>query len=180
MRFKQYLVVLILVLLQSYTIFVVAKEAVPMSADPEMEKTVNKISSELRCLVCQNQTIADSHAELAVDLKNQVREMVASGKTEDDIVAYMVQRYGDFVRYRPPVNQATILLWVGPFLLMAAGIVLLYFNLKKRRTVIVDAPLSDEESGLFDAVLAGKKTSPDKTEASVDNSANKAVKDNKS
>ena len=169
--YKKYVVILIFALLQSYALCGLAKEAVSMAKDPEMEKVVNKISSELRCLVCQNQTIADSHAELAVDLKNQVREMVASGKSEDDIIAYMVKRYGDFVRYRPPVNQATILLWVGPFLLMAAGIILLYFNLKKRRTVITDAPLSDEESGLFDAMLEGKANS-DKLD--------KAVKDNKS
>jgi cytochrome c-type biogenesis protein CcmH len=86
---------------------VLAKEAEPMAADPEMEKLVNDISAELRCLVCQNQTIADSHAALAVDLKNQVRQMVASGKTQTEIVDYMVQRYGDFVRYRPPVKPTT-------------------------------------------------------------------------
>jgi len=167
-KYKQFVIILFLVCSQSYAVGVLANEALPMVADPEMEKKVNKISSELRCLVCQNQTIADSHAELAVDLKNQVREMVASGKTEDDIVAYMVQRYGDFVRYRPPVNRATILLWVGPFLLMATGIILLYFNLKKRRKIIADVPLSDEESGLFDAMLEGK-ANPEK-----------AVKDKKS
>ena len=171
MKLKQHVYILVFVLLQSYAVCSIAKEATPMAKDPEMEKTVNKISAELRCLVCQNQTIADSHAELAVDLKNQVREMVASGKSEDDIVAYMVKRYGDFVRYRPPVNQATFLLWAGPFLLMAIGIFFLFLNLKKRRTVVTDAPLSDEESGLFDAMVEGKAKS-DKVENDV--------KDNKS
>lgn len=175
MRLKQYICILIFALLQSYAVCSLAKEATPMAKDPEMEKTVNKISAELRCLVCQNQTIADSHAALAVDLKNQVRDMVASGKSEDDIVAYMVQRYGDFVRYKPPVNQATILLWAGPFLLMAIGIFFLFLNLKKRRTVITDAPLSDEESGLFDAMVEGN-TKSDKAGSSVKN----GVKDIKS
>ena len=133
MKLKQHVYILVFVLLQSYAVCSIAKEATPMAKDPEMEKTVNKISAELRCLVCQNQTIADSHAELAVDLKNQVREMVASGKSEDDIVAYMVKRYGDFVRYRPPVNQATFLLWAGPFLLMAIGIFFLFLNFTPNR-----------------------------------------------
>ena len=126
---------------------IVAKEATPMAADPEMEKVVNEISAELRCLVCQNQTIADSNAPLAVDLKNQVREMVKTGQDEKEIVDYMVQRYGDFVRYRPPVNTTTILLWVGPFLLLATGLVVLIINLRKRATLVADdTPLTSEES----------------------------------
>ena len=83
-----------------------AKEAQPLAADPVLEERVNDITKELRCLVCQNQTIADSHADLAIDLKNQVRDMVKSGKTQTEIVDYMVQRYGDFVRYRPPMGKA--------------------------------------------------------------------------
>ncbi|WP_455218222.1 cytochrome c-type biogenesis protein [Kaarinaea lacus] len=124
-----------------------AKEAAPMSADPEMEKRVNDIAAELRCLVCQNQTIADSHAELAVDLKNQVREMVKTGQSQEQIVDYMVQRYGDFVRYRPPVKNTTVLLWAGPFLLLAIGLVVLIINLRKRLKLVPDdAPLTEEES----------------------------------
>lgn len=125
-----------------------AKEAVPLAEDPVLEKHVNEISAELRCLVCQNQTIADSHAELAIDLKNQVRDMVRSGKTQDEIVDYMVQRYGDFVRYRPPVKSTTYLLWAGPFLLLFLGVLVLLLNLKKRRQMAgdQDAALSAEES----------------------------------
>ncbi len=125
-----------------------AKEAVTMAEDPVLEKIVNEISAELRCLVCQNQTIADSHADLAVDLKNQVRDMVREGKTQDEIVDYMVQRYGDFVRYRPPVKASTYLLWVGPFLLLFVGIFVLILNLKKRRLLTgeQDEALSPEES----------------------------------
>ena len=124
-----------------------AKEAVPLAEDPVLEKQVNEIAAELRCLVCQNQTIADSHAELAIDLKNQVRDMVRSGKTQDEIVDYMVQRYGDFVRYRPPVKKTTYLLWTGPFLLLFIGVVVLMLNLKKRRQLAGEqnAELSAEE-----------------------------------
>lgn len=130
-----------------------AKEAAPMSADPKMEKLVNEISSELRCLVCQNQTIADSHAELAVDLKNQVRTMVAKGQTQDEILDYMVKRYGDFVRYRPPIKPTTYLLWGGPLILLIAGFLILIINLKKRKSAIADAPLSEEEHTRINSLL---------------------------
>jgi len=138
---------------------VAAKEATPMAADPEMEKIVNEISAELRCLVCQNQTIADSHAALAVDLKNQVREMVKQGKSRDDVVDYMVERYGDFVRYRPPVKPTTYLLWVGPFLLLAGGLIILVVNLRKRKALVTDAPLSEEEHQKLDSILHSENKS---------------------
>ncbi len=110
-----------------------AGEATTMAADPVLEKRVMAVSHELRCLVCQNQTIADSDAELAVDLRNQVREMLVAGKTEDEIVDYMVVRYGDFIRYRPPVKSTTYILWFGPFVLFAVGLGLLVLNIKKRK-----------------------------------------------
>ncbi|NOX75563.1 MAG: cytochrome c-type biogenesis protein CcmH [Gammaproteobacteria bacterium] len=131
-----------------------SKEATSMAEDPAMEKTVNEISSELRCLVCQNQTIADSHAELAVDLKNQVRDMVREGQSQDEIVDYMVQRYGDFVRYRPAMKPSTILLWAGPFLLLLIGLTVLIVNLRKRSKMVADdAPLSDDESDRLNSLL---------------------------
>jgi cytochrome c-type biogenesis protein CcmH len=133
---------------------VFAKEATPMAIDPEMEKTVNEISAELRCLVCQNQTIADSHAELAVDLKNQVRDMVKAGQTQDQIVDYMVKRYGDFVRYRPPMKPSTVLLWAGPFLLLLIGLAVLVINLRKRTALAKDdGDLSPEENERLKALL---------------------------
>lgn len=144
------------------TASVLAKEAQPLAANPEMEKLVNDISGELRCLVCQNQTIADSHAALAIDLKNQVRQMVASGKTQDEIVDYMVQRYGDFVRYRPPMKPTTYLLWVGPFILLIVGVALLISNLRKRKQVIADAPLSADESDRLQTLLGADVTSAGK------------------
>ena len=131
----------------------VAKEAKPMVADPEMEKVVNEISAELRCLVCQNQTIADSSAGLAVDLKNQVREMVKRGQSQDEIVEYMVTRYGDFVLYRPPVKPTTMLLWAGPFLLLLIGLTVLVANLRKRAALLKDGELSSEENERLKALL---------------------------
>ena len=142
---------LLAIALSSANVF--AKQATPMAEDPVMEKRVNEISAELRCLVCQNQTIADSSAPLAVDLKNQVREMVKQGQSEDDIVDYMVKRYGDFVLYRPPVKPETYILWGGPFLLMIGGMILLMINLKKRRKLIEDNPISEDEAGKLDDIL---------------------------
>ena len=126
--------------------------------DPVLEKRVNEITSELRCLVCQNQTIADSHAELAIDLKNQVRDMVSKGQTQDQIVDYMVHRYGDFVLYRPPMKPTTYLLWTGPFLLLVFGVFLLVMNLRRRRGLIVndEAPLSEEERTRLAELLESK------------------------
>ncbi len=134
-----------------------AKEAEYMVEDPEMEKTVNAISEELRCLVCQNQTISDSNAPLAVDLKNQVREMVESGQSQSDIIDYMVQRYGDFVRYRPPMNASTLLLWVGPFLLLLIGVAVLVINLRKRTAMAKNTEdLSVEENERLQHLLAAE------------------------
>src|SRR5215207_8478222 len=89
--------------------------------DPALEKRVRELSGELRCLVCQNQTLADSNAPLAVDLRNQVRDQLKSGKAERDVREFMVARYGDFVLYKPPLKASTVLLWAGPFLLLLVG-----------------------------------------------------------
>lgn len=130
-----------------------AKEAVPMAQDPALEARVMALSSELRCLVCQNQTIADSHAELAVDLKNQVREMIVAGKSDEEIRQYMVDRYGDFVLYKPRVSESTFLLWFGPMLLFVVGLIVLVFNLKKRKRLIADAALSEQDHNRVDELL---------------------------
>ena len=139
-----------------------AKEAVPMAADPELEKQVKDIAEELRCLVCQNQTIADSDAGLAVDLKHQVRTMVSDGKSEDEILDYMVERYGDFVRYRPPVKPLTYALWGGPFILLALGLFILFTVLKNRKQEVKDVPLSEEENNRLQSILAEKTGSKNK------------------
>ena len=92
------------------------------SEDPNLERRVTGLAHELRCLVCQNQTIADSNAPLAVDLRNQIREQLAAGKSESDVIDFMVARYGDFVLYRPPLKASTVLLWAGPFLFLLLGV----------------------------------------------------------
>jgi cytochrome c-type biogenesis protein CcmH/NrfF len=98
-----------------------AGQAQPTAADPVLEARVNNLSAELRCLVCQNQSLADSHADLAIDLKNQVREQLRAGRTERQVIDYMTDRYGDFVLYRPPLKATTFLLWAGPVLLLLCG-----------------------------------------------------------
>ncbi len=101
--------------------------------DPNLEKRVALLAHELRCLVCQNQTLADSNAPLAVDLRNQIREQLKAGKTERDVLDFMVARYGDFVLYRPPFKAATAALWLGPFVLLALGAWILYRRLARKR-----------------------------------------------
>jgi len=128
----------------------------PAPSDALLEKRVLRLSEELRCLVCQNQTIADSNAALAVDLKNQVREQLRQGKTEDDVLRYMVERYGDFVLYRPPVKGVTAFLWFGPLLLVFAGLAGLVLYLRKRRSLATeddpaDAGLDDDAPEAADA-----------------------------
>src|SRR3569832_2053462 len=110
-----------------------AKEAAPAAAAPAAEARLMKLASELRCLVCQNQTIADSNADLAVDLRNEIREKLESGMSDAEIKDFMVARYGDFGLYRPPLKDTTLILWVGPFLLLAAGGSVLYVTLRQRR-----------------------------------------------
>jgi cytochrome c-type biogenesis protein CcmH len=106
-----------------------------MAAQPEiLDARVKDLAHELRCLVCQNQTIADSNAPLAVDLRNQIREQLAAGKSERDVIDFMVARYGDFVLYRPPFKAATLALWLGPFLLLALGAWIFYRRVARRRT----------------------------------------------
>jgi cytochrome c-type biogenesis protein CcmH len=108
--------------------------ASPVSENPDLEKRVMALAEELRCLVCQNQTLADSHAALAIDLKNRIRELLREGKTEREVLDFMVQRYGDFVLYRPPLRAATALLWAGPFILLALGVTGWIVWLRKRNT----------------------------------------------
>lgn len=111
--------------------------------DPALDKRVTGLAHELRCLVCQNQTLADSNAPLAVDLRNQIREQLQKGASEQEVVDFMVARYGDFVLYRPPLKATTLALWIGPFLLLALGIAALLRRLTRRRAP--EPPLSDAD-----------------------------------
>ncbi|WP_310446035.1 cytochrome c-type biogenesis protein [Thiobacillus sp.] len=130
-----------------------AKEAAPAAADPVAEARLMKLSSELRCLVCQNQTIADSNAELAVDLRAEIREKIQAGMSDAAIKDFMVARYGDFVLYRPPVKNTTLVLWLGPFLLLAIGGGILVFNLRRRRQLAADPELSQDDQALAESLL---------------------------
>jgi cytochrome c-type biogenesis protein CcmH len=125
-----------------------------LAADPVAEKRLQKLSEELRCLVCQNQTIADSNAELAQDLRREVRGMIRDGKSDKEIVEFMVTRYGDFVLYRPPVKGITLLLWGGPIALLLVGLFALQRYLRQRaRRMVDDQPLSAEDADRAEALL---------------------------
>jgi cytochrome c-type biogenesis protein CcmH len=144
-----------LVLLLAFGSWAHAGEAQPAAADPALEERVTAVASELRCLVCQNQTLADSNAPLAVDLRNQIRERMREGASERDIIGFMVERYGDFVLYRPPFKGTTLLLWVGPIALMIAGLAALYYRVARRRREVARPELSGEERARAAALLAG-------------------------
>ena len=135
-----------------------AEEAKPLADDPAVEARVQKLGEELRCLVCQNQNIADSHADLAMDLKRQLREQIAAGRSDDQIKDFMVERYGDFVLYRPPLKATTVLLWGGPFALLLIVVVLLLRRLRSRaeRAAVVNT-LSADEHERARALLAGEE-----------------------
>ena len=136
-----------------------AQEARPMQNDAVAEAQVQRLSEQLRCLVCQNQTLADSHADLAQDLKQEIREMAAKGMSDQAIIDYLVARYGDFVRYRPPLKSTTLLLWLGPFALLFAGGIGLFVTLRRREKSIVDAPLNADEVRKVRELLAMNKES---------------------
>jgi cytochrome c-type biogenesis protein CcmH len=135
-----------------------AKEAAPEAADPALEARMVRITSELRCLVCQNQTIADSNASLAVDLRREARALITQGKSDAEVIDYMTARYGDFVLYRPPMRATTMLLWFGPALMLAGGAAVLILVLRRRSRMADDAFDADEEigdePGAVDAALA--------------------------
>ncbi len=130
-----------------------APVAAPAVADPVLEERVLELSHKLRCLVCQNQSIAESNAPLALDLRNQVREQFAAGRDENQVVDYLVARYGDFVLYTPPFKSSTLLLWLGPALLLVAGAAWFIVRLR-RRAAEAPPPLSDAERARARALLS--------------------------
>ena len=132
-----------------------AAEALPTEKDSVSSSRAVKLSEKLRCLVCQNQSIADSNAELAQDLRQQIREQIAAGKSDAEIVEYMVARYGDFVLYQPPVKSTTALLWAGPALLLLLGAYGLVRILRARRSIAEEPPLSMEERQRAAQLLSG-------------------------
>jgi cytochrome c-type biogenesis protein CcmH len=147
---------LALLLMMIAALPLVAKEAAPAAEDPALEKRTLDLSGQLRCLVCQNQTIADSNAGLAVDLRNQVREQLRKGASEREVLDFMVARYGDFVLYKPPFKASTFLLWTGPLLLVLGGLALLWRVLARRRKAAPPRELTGAERERARALLEGE------------------------
>ena len=131
-----------------------AKEAKPVE-DPQIEQRMQALTQQLRCLVCQNETLADSRADLAEDLRREIREQMKAGKSDQEIIAFLTQRYGDFVLYKPPVKPTTYLLWFFPFVLLLGGIALLYWYVQRRREIIQDQPLTAAEHKRAEELLRG-------------------------
>lgn len=129
--------------------------------DPVVEERLKKLSHELRCLVCQNETLADSRADLAEDLRDEIRVQMKAGKSDKEVVAFLTERYGQFILYRPQVTPTTYLLWFGPFVLLLAGLAVLFRYIKQRRDMIAEQPLSTEERRRAEDLLrtgSGKET----------------------
>lgn len=130
-----------------------ANQAAPMAEDPAVEQRLNHIAEELRCLVCQNESLAGSRSDLAMDLRREIRALIKQGKTDQEVRDFLVSRYGDFVLYRPPVKPTTWLLWGGPFVLLAAGLAGLIVFLRKRKPA--EEALSPEDQRRADTLLKG-------------------------
>jgi len=134
-----------------------AREAAPLAQDEATEKRLVAIASELRCLVCQNESLSGSHADLANDLRREIRTLIQEGKSDAEIMDFMVSRYGDFVRYRPPLKGTTLLLWFGPGLLLVGGFGTLVLYLRRRSKAINDSPLTAEEQQQAEHLLNVKE-----------------------
>uniref|UniRef100_B1XVV5 Cytochrome c-type biogenesis protein n=1 Tax=Polynucleobacter necessarius subsp. necessarius (strain STIR1) TaxID=452638 RepID=B1XVV5_POLNS len=132
---------------------VFAKDAAPLADDPVTEQRLISISEEMRCLVCQNESLAGSRSDLANDLRREIRDLIHEGKSDDQIRSFMVERYGDFVLYRPPVKPITWLLWIGPFAILGIGIAGLLMYLRRRNSAIPTVTLTDADNQKIDALL---------------------------
>lgn len=132
---------------------VLANEAAPLADDPVTEQRLISISEEMRCLVCQNESLAGSRSDLANDLRREIRILIKEGKSDDQIRSFMVERYGDFVLYRPPVKPVTWLLWIGPFVILAIGIAGLLMYLRRRNGSVPTITLTDADNQKIDALL---------------------------
>ena len=130
-----------------------AKDAAPLADDPITEQRLISISEEMRCLVCQNESLAGSRSDLANDLRREIRILIKEGKSDDQIRSFMVERYGDFVLYRPPVKPVTWLLWIGPFVILGLGIAGLLMYLRRRNSSVPNVTLTDADNQKIDALL---------------------------
>lgn len=137
-----------------------AREAPPVGQDPVIERRMMALAEELRCLVCQNQTLADSQADLAADLRQEIRELMQKGQSDEQIKRYLVARYGDFVLYRPPLKDTTWLLWFGPAVLLVGGLAALYLVLLRRRRLAAAEPLDADQERRALELLSGDESRP--------------------
>jgi cytochrome c-type biogenesis protein CcmH len=153
------LTLLLLCLLASFAMAQVQTEDQP-SDDPVIEQRLAKLSHELRCLQCQNQTLADSPSDLAADLRREIRAQMKAGKSDQEIIAFLTQRYGQFILYRPRVTPLTYLLWFGPFVLLLAGLLVLFRYIKQRRDQITEQPLTAEDRRRAEEMLASSRKEP--------------------
>ena len=152
--------ILLICLLAPFAKAQVQEEEVP-SDDPVIEQRLQNLSKELRCLQCQNQTLADSPAGLAADLRREIRVQMKAGKSDQEVIAFLTQRYGDFILYKPRVTFTTYLLWFGPFVLLLGGLYVLFVYIKRRRDSFDEKPLTADERRRAEALLAsasGKET----------------------
>ncbi len=152
----KYILMLLICLLPTFSY---AGEAKDLAEDPVLEKRMIGLAENLRCLVCQNESLASSRSDLAKDLRQEVREQMKKGMSDKEIIDYLVSRYGDFVLFDPPMKSYTILLWYGPFALLLIGLIGLVFQLRKRKTEVSDAVLSSEDAQRAAALLNTPKDS---------------------
>ena len=161
MNYLRFFLLLLTCLFASVAMAQVQEQEVP-SDDPLIEQRLANLSKELRCLQCQNQTLADSPAGLAADLRKEIRVQMKAGKSDQEIIAFLTQRYGDFILYRPRVTYTTYLLWFGPFVLLLGGLWILFSYIKRRRDSLLEMPLTADERRRAEDLLAslpGKETS---------------------
>jgi cytochrome c-type biogenesis protein CcmH len=159
-RARLVLLLVLLCLSASFSVAQVRRQR-PVTDDPAVEERLRNLSHELRCLVCQNETLAESRADLAEDLRDEIRVQIKAGKSDKEIIAFLTERYGQFILYRPQVTPTTYLLWFGPFVLLLGGLVILFFYIRQRRDMIAEQPLSSEERRRAEDLLrrkSGKET----------------------
>lgn len=137
--------------------FAMVANAQPVTDEAVVEQRLAKLSHELRCLQCRNQTLAESPAGLAEDLRREIRVQIRAGKSDEEIRAFLTQRYGDFILYRPRVTATTYLLWFGPFVVLLVGIILLFLYIRQRRDSITEQPMTDDDRRRAEELLASRK-----------------------
>lgn len=140
-----------------FALFAIVTNAQPVTDEAVVEQRLAKLSHELRCLQCRNQTLAESPAGLAEDLRREIRVQIRAGKSDQEIIAFLTQRYGDFILYRPRVTATTYLLWFGPFVLMLGGLFLLFSYIKKRRDSFTEQPMTADDRRRVEELLASRK-----------------------